>query len=208
MNGRLLALAAILLCMPIGAIAAGDVMEGVRQRLEHGSLIRGDFQQTRRIAGFRNPLVSSGRFVLVPDRGVLWRTQKPFASTMIVTSDRLELRNSRGEIASQMDARNQPLLRAVNDTLMALLAADTAALAENFVIDATMIGESGWELRLVPRDTLLARQLRRVVLQGERFVSEVQLEEQEGDSTVIRFLNLSADGELQPDEAALLGGGR
>ncbi len=207
MTGRRQAFAAaVLLCIAVGANAASDVMESVRQRLDHGSPVRGDFEQTRHIAGFRNPLVSSGRFVLAEGRGVLWRTQKPFASTMVVTGDRLELRNARGEITSQLDASNQPVLRTINDTLMSLLAANTAELAAHFIIDATLVGASGWTLRLVPRDAPLARQLRKVVLQGERFVNEVQLDEQSGDSTVIRFLATGTGSELQPDEAALLDG--
>lgn len=198
------AVALALLLAASAAHSANDAMDGVRQRLVDATLIRGEFQQTRRIAGFRNPLLSSGQFVLVAGRGVLWHTQRPFASTLVVTGTRLEQRNASGKITNQLDAGNQPALRAINDALLSLLTADAAGLRAHFSIAATLDDANGWTLSLVPRDALLARQLRAVRLQGDRLVREVELSEQGGDSTVIRFSALSAGGALQPDEAALL----
>jgi hypothetical protein len=198
--------ALLLLWSGVLGAATSDAMDAVRQRLADAPLIRGEFLQTRRLAGFQHPLISSGEFVLARGRGVLWRTAQPFASTLVVTADALETRDAQGQITARLDAHNQPALRAINDALLALLSGDPTPLAQHFSIETELSGDSGWVLRLTPEDSLLARQLQRVSLSGERFVNEVHLTESGEDGTDITFSEQSADGALTPEEQALLGG--
>ena len=156
--------------------------------------------------GFRNPLRSSGQFVLVRGRGVLWLTKKPFVSTLVVTPERLETLDAQGQRVSQLDAREEPALRSINQLLLATLAADLAPLRALFSIDATLIGAAGWRLLLQPSDAQLARQLTRITLSGERHVHEVLLEERSGDRTEIMFAGLNSADVPSAAEHALLAG--
>jgi Outer membrane lipoprotein carrier protein LolA-like len=197
--------ALLLLWSGVLGAATSDAMDAVRQRLADAPLIRGQFQQTRRLAGFQHPLISSGEFVLVRGRGALWRTGQPFASTLVVTADALETRDAQGQVTARLDAHDEPALRAINDALLALLSGDPRPLAQHFSIETELLGDSGWVLRLMPDDPLLARQLQRVSLSGERFVNEVHLTEGGEDGTDITFSGQSADGALTPEEQVLLG---
>ncbi|WP_423194279.1 LolA family protein [Cupriavidus sp. H18C2] len=81
--------AAMLLGLPAHA---ADLLGDVAARLADAPVIRGQFEQTRKLPGFSHPLVSRGDFVLAKSRGVVWATREPFASSLLVTPDRLVMR--------------------------------------------------------------------------------------------------------------------
>lgn len=199
---------ALLMAAMAGAAQAADVLDAVRGRLANVAVLRGDFVQSKRLTGFRNPLQSSGQFVLVRGRGVVWATRKPFASTLVVTPDRLDSFDSQGQRLSRLDARDEPALRSINQLLLATMAADLAPLRELFSIEAELVGSAGWRLVLRASDTLLARQLTAITLSGEKFVHEVLLEERSGDRTEIVFSGWNSAGALSAAEQALLATGR
>jgi hypothetical protein len=188
--------------------AASDTLDAVRERLADVQVLRGSFAQTKRLAGFRSPLQSSGQFVLVRGRGVLWFTQQPFASTLVVTPERLETLDAQGQRLSRVEARDEPALRSINQLLLATLAADLAPLRTLFAIDAELVGNQGWRLALRAEDALLARQLARVTLAGERHVRDVRIEERNGDRTEIVFSGWSSAAAPSAAEQALLAGAR
>ena len=76
----------MLLALPCAAAEPA----GVRELLSKPAVLRGEFEQSRHLHGFHNPLVSQGDFLLARDRGVVWMTRKPFASTTLITKDRLQ----------------------------------------------------------------------------------------------------------------------
>lgn len=198
--------AALALAHPV--VYCADALDGVRSRLADVALLRGEFVQVKRLAGFRNPLRSAGQFVLVRGRGVLWLTKTPFASTLVVTPERLESLDAQGQRLTRLDARDEPALRSINQLLLATLAADLAPLRALFALDAELVGTLGWRLVLRPSDALLARQLSRITLAGERHVHEVLLEERNGDRTEITFSAWNSAGAPSAAELALLTGGR
>lgn len=168
-------------------LRAADFATDVRARLADATVLQGDFEQTRTLKGFRNPLVSRGDFLLLRSRGVVWRTRAPFASTLLVTRDRLLSRSSDGAANMQLDARTEPGLRAVNEVMFALLAGDLATLARHFRMDGELLEGQSWRLVLTPVDAVLAGQFTRIGLEGDRYVRLVRLDERGGDQTVIRF---------------------
>jgi hypothetical protein len=193
--------------LPLHARGA-DVAAGVLARLADAPVMRGDFEQTRTIKGFKNPLVSRGDFLLVRSRGVVWRTRAPFASTLVVTRERLLSRGADGATTAQLDARSEPGLRAVNEVMFALMAGDLATLSRHFRIDGELLEGPGWRLVLTPVDSMLASQFTRIGLDGDRHVRQVRLDERSGDQTTIRFSALHAAQEPTPEEEARFESGR
>lgn len=188
----------------IGARAADAVpalVREVRQRLADDAVLRGAFEQRKTVKGFRNPLVSRGEFVVARQRGVLWRTLEPFASSLVVTRDRVLARQADGSVAHRLQADEEPAVRAISETLFALMAADLPLLAQRFQIGGEL-GKDGWRLSLLPRDAALARWLQRVELEGDRFLRHVRLQEASGDQTQIRLSRHAGAAALTADEEA------
>ncbi|KFN47115.1 outer membrane lipoprotein carrier protein LolA [Arenimonas metalli] len=185
---------------PVRAVGEG---EGVRARLAQPVVLRGQFEQSKRLEGFRQPLVSRGDFLLVRDRGVAWDTREPFASTTLLTRERLLTRLPDGSQRVLLDAADSPGMAAVNALLLALVAGDLPALAERFALDETLAADGSWRLVLTPDETGLRQAFTRITLAGDRFVRDVVIEEAGGDVTTLRFLALSdAPAAPTPDEAA------
>jgi hypothetical protein len=199
------AVMAVLALLPLGLRAAGPdvLLARVRGRLADAPVLRGQFEQRKTIKGFRNPLLSSGDFVLARTHGVIWHTRKPFESTLVLTRGRLLARQADGSVTNQLDATREPGLRAINEMLLALMAADLAALEQRFRIGGEM-RDPGWQLTLTPRDAALAQWLAGIELEGDRHVNTVRLAEAGGDVSQIRFTRHEPGQALARDEEALL----
>lgn len=197
--------AACLLAAALPTWAAEPVsplVQQVRQRLADAPVLRGRFEQRKTLKGFKNPLVSRGDFLVAKDRGVVWHTREPFESSLVVTRERLLSRQADGRVDTKVEARDEPGLRAVNEMLFALMAADLQALAARFRIEGELQGSEGWRLVLTPREAALAQWLARVELEGERFVRSVKLTESQGDASQIRFSEQTVAQALTREEAA------
>lgn len=197
MGGRALATAA-----GPSAEATQALLAAVRQRVRDAPVVRGRFVQAKTVEGFRQPLRSSGDFVVARGKGIAWQVRQPFASTLIVRPDRLLSRGADGAVGMQLRADDEPVLRTVNAMLFAVMAADLAQLGQYFEVSGQLRGD-GWTLHLVPRDALLAQWLRSVDLSGQQFVQEVRLHEARGDSSLIQITDPVAEPVLRAQDAAL-----
>lgn len=197
----LLALALAAVARPGAAQAVPAIVSQVRQRLVEAPVLRGEFEQRKTVKGFKNPLLSRGDFIVARERGVLWHTREPFASTLLLTRERLLARAADGSVATKLDARDEPGLRAINELLFALMAADLPALVQRFRIEGELQGAEGWRLRLTPREAAVAQWVSRVELEGDHNVRSVRLAESQGDTSNIRFSALATAASLTREEA-------
>ncbi|HEX5686914.1 MAG TPA: outer membrane lipoprotein carrier protein LolA [Ideonella sp.] len=204
MNRRRLLCTSVLMALAAPALHAADgdaLAERVKKRLSDAPVQRGEFEQRKAVKGFKHPLVSRGDYLFARERGVVWRTREPFASTLVLTRERLVSRGADGASTTAMDARSEPGLRAVNQLLFALLSADLATLAQRFRIEGQAPDGGLWQLTLTPRDATLAAWLQKVELQGDRQVQTVQWQEASGDASLIRFSSQTSAAALSAEEA-------
>ena len=187
---------------PAASAPAAEFVKLVHERLKIAPVLKGEFEQTKTLKGFKNPLVSRGEFMVARGQGVWWHTRQPFDSTLVVTKTRLFTRNADGSANSLVDAQAEPGLQQVNELIFSLLAADLDVLADKFTVVAQPVGATGWTLVLTPRDANIARFLVRATLAGERDVQSVRIEEARGDATQIRFSHQLPSAALTTDEAA------
>lgn len=181
--------------------AAQELLAQVRQRVQDAPAVRGTFEQLKTVKGFKQPLRSSGDFVVARGKGIVWHVLRPYESLLVVKPDSLQSRGSDGKVTLQMRAQDEPVLRTVNAMLFAVMSADLAELTQHFEVTG-QVAAKGWSLHLVPRDPTLAQWLTAVDLQGNQFVQEVKLQEARGDSSVIRITAPVAENALRPQDAA------
>jgi len=181
--------------------AAQDLLAQVRQRVQDANVVRGEFDQQKAVKGFKQPLNSSGDFIVARGKGIVWHVRRPFESVLVVKPDSLQSRGSDGKLTLQMRAQDEPVLRTVNAMLFAVMSANLTELAQRFEVSGN-VTPKGWALHLVPRDATLAQWLTAVDLQGNQFVQEVRLQEARGDASVIRISAPLAESALRPQDAA------
>ena len=192
---RLLLCLVLLAALPVLAqapAASGQGSEaGVRARLAQPAVLRGQFEQRKQLKGFRNPLVSRGNFLLLRERGVAWDTTEPFASSALLTRERLLTTLPDGSTRVVLDSSASPGMAAAISLLRALGAGDLDALTPQFDAEESLAANGGWTLALQPREAGLQRVFKRITLRGDRHVREVDIEEAGGDRTTLRFIDLS-----------------
>jgi outer membrane lipoprotein-sorting protein len=192
MAGYLLAAALLSAAPPV--LAADTLQAGldaVRQRVAQVEVLRGGFEQEKRVAGFKNPLRSQGRFLLARDKGVVWTTLKPFPSEMVVTTERILSFDAAGNRRVEADASQQPALRQINAMMFALVNGDVSALASRFDIAVQAPPGAAWSLTLTPKAAAVAKLFSRIELRGDRYVREVVMTEAGGDRMALKFSGLS-----------------
>lgn len=198
MNARWAGAAMLAALMLLGAAPVAKI----QSMLARPKILCGRFDQSKQLVGLKKPVNSNGRFCVVADKGVLWRTLQPFANTLKVTRDEI-IQLSGERVAVRLDARQEPAVRMINSVLFALLAGDLEPLEKLFDIDGAAQDKS-WSVKLKPRDPGLSKVISGIALDGGAYVKSIVISEASGDRTEIEFSAIqTGDGAMKPDEAAL-----
>jgi hypothetical protein len=190
---------AALLCTTAQAAAPIAKIQSLLAKPEQ---LCGRFDQTKQLAGMKKPLASQGRFCVVAGKGVLWRTLKPFPSTLRLTRD--EIVHFQGErVAMRLDAKQEPTVRMINSVLFSLLSGDLGQLETLFEVDGSST-EGSWKVALKARAPALAKAIGTISLDGGAFVKNIRISEASGDRTDIVFSEIKSGADaVTPEEAAL-----
>lgn len=176
------------------APAPAPALARIEAQISIALVLRGSFVQEKRLQGFRNPLRSNGKFVVAGDHGVLWRTERPFASVLAIGRSGLRVD---GENAMPGDSL---LLGEIAAVLRAALGGDLRALSARFEIQADIDAAGHWHAALNARDAGLARLISELELQGARYVEQVSYRDGAGNHTLIAFADLVGDEALTAAE--------
>ena len=183
--------------------AAAAPTASIQAMLARPDQLCGRFEQTKQLAGMKKPLASSGRFCVVAGKGVLWRTLKPFASTLRLSRDEIvQLQGDR--VAMRLEASREPTVRMINGVLFSLLSGDLGQLDTLFDVDGTAAA-GAWKVTLKARNPALARAIGTISLDGGAYVRTIHMAEESGDRTDIVFSDIkTGPGSALPEEAAQL----
>jgi hypothetical protein len=173
------------------------------QTVAVGQVLRGHFVQDRHLQGFARPLRSEGSFVLVPGTGLIWRGEKPFANTTVITSGGIvQLAGDRE--AMRLPASQLPGLSRLYDVLGSALSGNIAPLRQTFAVEQKSDADQ-WRILLTPLQTSTAAQLKSLTLAGHQFVETVEIDRGGGDVDHISFSDQAVSrAEPTADEKALL----
>jgi len=177
--------------------------EAAPQAVTAGEILRGHFVQERQLAGFAKPLRSEGAFVLAPGTGLIWHGEKPFVSTTVVSSAGI-VQLAGNQEAMRLPAAQLPGLNRLYEVLGAALSGDIAPLRQTFTVLQTTEGDR-WQIALTPSRAGGMAQLKSLVLSGQRFVEDVQIDRGDGDVDHITFLDQTVShADLTAEEKSLL----
>ena len=197
MIGRRLACAAALalLAVPVRAQMVA---------LPLGTVLRGKFTQRRYLEGFDRPLESGGLFVLVSGRGLIWRATAPFPMLTVMGAGGL-VQQAAGGATSKLDSAKVPFLAKLYQVFAAALAGNVDELSDVFVVTPEA-RHAGWRVRLRPKAAGgPAMPIRDIVIEGSRFVEQVEVFRATGDKDVVEFSDqVASNGPVDAEEARAL----
>ncbi|MDR2365005.1 MAG: outer membrane lipoprotein carrier protein LolA [Zoogloeaceae bacterium] len=178
--------------------AEENLLRVVEKQLTRSPVVRGEFQQTRKLARIRKPLISHGRFLVAENHGVLWENIRPFAQVTRLTPNEI-VQSDGKETLMKLDANKEPVVKIINGILFSALSGNVAALAQIFDYSGAM--EDGkWRLEFTPKEKNLARLIGVLRLTGGRDLASVEMESTAGDVTRIEFKAQTHARELSAEE--------
>jgi Outer membrane lipoprotein carrier protein LolA-like len=185
----------------VALLGAAPVAQ-IQNLLAKPRVLCGRFDQSKQLVGLKKPVKSNGRFCVLADKGVLWRTLQPFPNTVRLTRD--EIVQLQGErVAFRLSAKEEPTVRVINQVMFALLAGHLGELEKLFEIDGS-VDHGNWRVTLNAREPGVVKAVGKIALEGGEYVKNVAIDHASGDRTSIVFSALqSGTDAMTADEAAL-----
>ncbi len=163
------------------------------QTLQKPANVQGAFTQQRYLKSLTQPMTTNGQFVLIPKRGLLWHMQKPFENRLRVRADGIMQWNGKSWVAanpSKMNGQSQQIR-----LFLDLLGGNTQGLEKQF--DLQLSGsQQKWTLRLNPKTALMKQIFNHIEISGDSVVRRIELNEKQGDRTVMQFNQVQTGKEL------------
>lgn len=158
-------------------------------------LLSGRFTQEKTVAGLKKTLVSRGDFLVAKDKGVIWRTRKPFSAAFAITPKGIWTLREEGPAGSapRREAVHKGKVDAALEMIQKALAGDRAALGRTFIVKEGG-SPSAWTLDLKPKDRMVARFMAAIRLEGGTHVNLIDFQEANGDRTRITFTDVAENG--------------
>lgn len=184
------------LMMTLFAIATPFVwafsLDDLNKTLQQPQSVQGAFVQQRYLKSMNTPMSTQGKFVLLPQKGLLWQMTKPFDNRLRVRADGImqwDGKTWRAQSGSKAAQNRQVAL------FLDLLGGNTQGLAQAF--DMQLSGsEKKWTLRLLPKTMLMKQVFEKIDISGDSVVRRIELNEKQGDKTVMQFSDVSINADL------------
>lgn len=165
----------------------------------------GDFTQTKTLQTNGRKLKSSGKFIFSTE-GIVWRTEKPFPSSLILTKDTMTMISANGT-KSVMDGKDNQIFANISETLSSVFSGNAEQLKKNFKCDFSEADANGWKLVLTPKDSTIASVMSTLTLSGEynkktdeAALSALLMTEASDNTILYEFTNQNYSKDLSQDE--------
>ena len=172
------------LLLGLSPLAHAFDLQQLSDQLARPQVIHGDFIQEKHLRALPKPLTSTGTFVLAKDHGLLWQLNSPLKQDYRITALGIARRN--GSEWQMLPGKSAGAEQ--NRLFLAVLQGDSSGLARDF--ELRLQGQpTQWTLTLTPRSLLLKQVFTQINIDGGELVQRIELQETQGDSTVLKLQN-------------------
>lgn len=212
-------LAAVLLCACAlfatnGLAAEGDIwkhplkdsgstaIDSTFSPMTAHAVVRGDFKQTKTIAKLNREFVSFGKFVIANDKGILWDTEKPFASRLAISETRMVQENANGS-RSEMNAKDNVVFAQIAKAIQSIFSGSTSKLQAGFHVFFDR-RDNNWTVGLIPKEASVKKAIQSIELSGGTWLERIKLVDGSGSPLLYELLNPKPGSGLTAEEKALI----
>ena len=172
------------LLLGLSPLAHAFDLQQLSDQLARPQVIHGDFIQEKHLRALPKPLTSTGTFVLAKDHGLLWQLNSPLKQDYRITALGIARRN--GSEWQMLPGKSAGAEQ--NRLFLAVLQGDSSGLARDF--ELRLQGQpTQWTLTLTPRSLLLKQVFTQINIDGGELVQRIELQETQGDSTLLKLQN-------------------
>lgn len=180
-------------------------LESVCSMLSRHPNTTGNFNQEKTLKNSSRTLKSNGNFIFSMD-GIMWKTEKPFPSTLTITKNTMIQTGANGK-KNVTDVSKNEVFKSVSSTLISVFSNDTEVLKKNFTVDFKDEGQGNWKIILTPKDATVAVMVSSIDLSGvvknsSCDLMSIVMNEKSGEKITYTFSNQKYPKELSADEKA------
>ncbi len=172
----------------------------LQQRAATVTNLQSHFTQEKHLSIFAERLQSQGRFIYQRPDHLRWELVSPVNSGFVLQGQKGQRWNGLSQESSQFSVKNDPVMGVIAQQLLAWARVDIDWLQSRYQIE--LLQDEPVKLQLIPRDPAEAEfiaNLQILFAADRRHVAEVLMVEQEGDSTLLRFSDVTLNAKLPAD---------
>ncbi|UST90723.1 outer membrane lipoprotein carrier protein LolA [Pseudomonas siliginis] len=170
-------------------------LQQLSEQLAKPDVIHGQFTQEKHLRALPQPLISKGSFVLAKNHGLLWLLKTPLQQDYRITANGIARRDTNGwQLLPNKSAGAEQ-----NRLFLAVLQGDSSGLQRDFELALSGTAQQ-WQLTLTPRSMLLKQVFQQINIDGGALVQTIELLETQGDSTLLRMQDSTAEQPLSEAE--------
>jgi len=170
-------------------------LQQLSEQLAKPDVIHGQFIQEKHLRALPQPLISRGSFVLAKNHGLLWLLKTPLQQDYRITAKGTARRDTNGwQLLPNKSAGAEQ-----NRLFLAVLQGDSSGLQRDFELALSGTAQQ-WQLTLTPRSVLLKQVFKQINIDGGALVQSIELLETQGDSTLLRMQDSTAEQPLSEAE--------
>lgn len=200
MKKNLLTLISFLM-MSFSLAAQNFTFDDVCRKLSENPNMTGDFVQEKNLKNSSRPMKSSGKFIFSPD-GLLWKTEKPFLSSMVITKKFIRQTNSKG-VSNVQDISQDQIFSNISLMLTSIFNGNSQEILKVFDVKFSS-SEKNWTALLTPKDAQISSVIKSLELSGilseYAVIQKMVMTELSESSTVYNLLNMKFPKELSQDD--------
>jgi hypothetical protein len=103
-----------------------------------------------------------------------------------------------------MNMKDNAVFGQVSQTIQGIFSGNRKMLEERFEIFFEMGKDGLWTIGLVPKESVIKKQISSVVLSGHKWLEKVTLSDADGNPILYEFSKVEGGISLTPEESALL----
>lgn len=171
-------------------------LDDLQTQLRAAPVVQGHFVQEKHLRSLPQPLTSRGDFTLATGRGLLWLLRSPIVQDIRITPKGISKRDENGvwkALAQQTSGGRE------NRLFLSVLEGDTQGLRDTFEMELSGNAEH-WRIVMTPRSALLRQIFKEIHIDGGKLVERIELQETQGDSTVMRMIDARAIDALSAED--------
>ncbi|PCJ59693.1 MAG: hypothetical protein COA79_09825 [Planctomycetota bacterium] len=176
-------------------------LNAVMKKIQSKKIIIADFKQIKKMVVLHKPLLSSGKFIFIDSKGICWQTEKPFKVSFVITKQKM-IQIEKGKVTLDISMDKQPLIHGMTNVFKSMFNGNLKELKKHFSL-FYKFEKNKWTLGLKPKKNKMKRFFKSIVLQGELYIDNVMILEQNTDITTIEFNNHKNPKKLTTSELSV-----
>ncbi len=175
-------------------------LESVMALLAGSGGVRARFRESKHLALLEAPLESEGMLFFDPPDRLARHTTSPAASSLVVSGDRVLMRDATGE--QQVTLGGSEVARSLVESFLVVLQGDLERLRGRYEVEFEAQRDA-WHLRLVPRSRRFRQLVQSLEIDGQgAAVKRIEMAESGGDRTVTEFTQVETGHVFTAEESA------